>query len=231
MKASATGINFITGFEGFRADAYRDSGGVLTIGYGHTGRDVREGLTITHERALALLAKDVVWAEDAVNKAMAKLAGSRKFSQNAFDALVSFVFNCGAGTLETDRSVGAAIRKGNRYVPAAMALFVKDAAGHVLAGLVRRRRAEGELFATRSSPTEWLTAVELRRVRRLDALHKLDKPTAKERTEIATLVAQLTEQRKRIWHGAQPKTHGGDGRGWEYRDRRRRYNSLLSRTL
>jgi hypothetical protein len=37
-------------------------------------------------------------------------------------------------------------------------------------------------------------------------------------------------QRKRIWRAAQPRSEGGDGRGWTYANRRARYRSLLART-
>lgn len=228
MKTSEHGIQFIASFEGFRAKAYQDSGGVLTVGYGHTGTDVHIGLVITHDRALALLAKDVMSAERDVSAAIGKLRW--KFSQHAFDALVSFVFNCGAGTLDPSRSLGRALRRGLGFVPAAMALYVKDAQGHTLLGLKRRRDAEGVLFVTRESPGSWLTRNELNMVRRFDTLRALSKPTRAERAELTELTATMTRQRKLIWRTAQPKGQGGDGRGWDYRDRRRRYNSLLART-
>ena len=44
------------------------------------------------------------------------------------------------------------------------------------------------------------------------------------------LVAVMTEQRKRIWRAAQPKAHGGDGKGWTFGRRRTRYASLKART-
>jgi len=45
--------------EAFRSEAYRDAVGVLTIGYGHTGPDVYEGLVWTREQAIAALKKDL----------------------------------------------------------------------------------------------------------------------------------------------------------------------------
>ena len=54
--------------EGLRLKAYRDAAGVLTIGYGHTGKDVREGDRISPYWAKELLVKDVAEVERAVSE-------------------------------------------------------------------------------------------------------------------------------------------------------------------
>ena len=105
MRCSAHGVEFIAAYEGFVNHPYRDSGGVWTIGYGHTGPGVASMGTISRARGLELLARDVGSAEHAVN------ALGLAFTQNQFDALVSFVFNCGPGTLEPSRSLGQALRQ------------------------------------------------------------------------------------------------------------------------
>jgi GH24 family phage-related lysozyme (muramidase) len=91
-------------------------------------------------RGLELLARDIRDAEEAVN------ALGLELNQHQFDASVSFVYNCGAGTLHDESAFGRALRNDLKAVPAAMGLYVHDAAGRVLAGLVRRRAAEGALF-------------------------------------------------------------------------------------
>jgi lysozyme len=91
MKLSPAGSEILILREGLRLKAYRDTKGILTIGVGHTGPEVVEGLVITKEKAHELFQKDVAWAEDAVNLVKVPL------TQNQFDALVSFVFNIGAG--------------------------------------------------------------------------------------------------------------------------------------
>ena len=91
MKLSPAGAEILILREGLRLKAYRDTKGILTIGVGHTGPEVVEGLVITKEKAHELFQKDVAWAEDAVNLVKVPL------TQNQFDALVSFVFNIGAG--------------------------------------------------------------------------------------------------------------------------------------
>jgi lysozyme len=236
MRASTHGVEFIAAYEGFVNHPYRDSGGVWTIGYGHTGPGVQSMGTITHARGLELLASDVRGAENAVN------ALGLAFTQGQFDALVSFVFNCGAGTLEPSRSLGHALRQGGmRGVPAAMALYTRDAHKQVLPGLVKRRTAEGARFshsaasaapdgaAAASGAATWLTPKELKRCRELDELRKIAARTPAQERRIGRLVGVLTAQRKLIWQRAQPKPRG-DGQGWDYRDRRQRYHSLLART-
>jgi lysozyme len=226
MKTSKHGIEFIAAYEGFVDHPYRDSGGVWTIGYGHTGAGVSSMGTISHARGLELLAADVSNAEDAVN------AVGLELSQSQFDALVSFVFNCGAGTLAPSRSLGDALRQpGMKGVPAAMALYVRDAHRNVLAGLVKRRAAEGKLFRQNGANglASWLTAKELRRSRELDELRRLATRTPAQERRIAVLVSRLTAQRKLIWQKAQPRPTG-DGEGWDHRFRRQRYRSLLART-
>jgi lysozyme len=96
MKLDSAGEGLIEGFEGLRLTAYRDQGGVWTIGYGHTGKDVHSGLTITEERADSLFDKDVEWVEDAVNKDV-----TVALTQNEFNALCSFTYNLGAGALNS----------------------------------------------------------------------------------------------------------------------------------
>lgn len=90
MQTSINGINSLEQREGARNKAYKDSKGILTIGVGHTGPDVTEGLVWTNTQILGALRTDVKTAEDAVNQVKGNL------NQNMFDALVSFTFNVGA---------------------------------------------------------------------------------------------------------------------------------------
>ena len=52
---SDTGLQLTKQFEGLRLDAYQDCAGVWTIGYGHTGRDVKPGQRVTPLEAEVLL--------------------------------------------------------------------------------------------------------------------------------------------------------------------------------
>lgn len=137
MKISQTGLELIKRFEGCRLAAYKDSGGVWTIGYGHT-KGVTSGMTITQAQADAFLVEDCASAEAAVNKYMSKYS----FNQNQFDALVSFAFNIGnikQLTADGTRTIAEISAKIPEYC---------KCAGKKLQGLVNRRAAEKELFDT-----------------------------------------------------------------------------------
>lgn len=141
---SNNGLELTKGFEACRLTAYQDSGGVLTIGFGHVGSDVHLGMTITQDQADALLDKDVQVAVDAVNRLVAV-----SLSQNQFDALVDFTFNLGEGVLA--RSTLLKMLNAGKYDYAAAQFLVWDHVnGRAVAGLLRRRRAEMELFNKRA---------------------------------------------------------------------------------
>ena len=115
-------------------------GGKLTIGYGHTGPDVTSGKKITAEQANALLVKDVQRFESAVNELV-----KAPMTQGMFDALISFSFNLGAGSLKSS----SLLKKLNADdLEGAADEFLKwnKAKGKVLAGLTERRESERELF-------------------------------------------------------------------------------------
>lgn len=135
------GLDLIKQFEGLELTAYRDSVGVLTIGYGHTGPDVKEGMKITEAQADALLREDVTEAEDAVSRLCPVT------TDNQFSALVSFTFNLGEGNLAS--STLRAKHNAGDYA-GAQAEFGRwvYAGGVKLNGLVKRRDAEAELYGT-----------------------------------------------------------------------------------
>lgn len=89
MKLSERGAKLLIDREGLKLKAYKDTKGIWTIGVGHTGPEVVQGLVWTKEKAMQVFREDVTWAEDAVNQVKAPL------NQNMFDALVSFTFNVG----------------------------------------------------------------------------------------------------------------------------------------
>src|SRR5258708_4127462 len=90
MRYSKQGLQSLTeAFEGCRLVAYKDSGGVFTIGYGHTAH-VYEGMTCTQEQAECWLMQDTQTAEAMVNR-----LAHVKLTQGEFDALVDLCFNIG----------------------------------------------------------------------------------------------------------------------------------------
>ena len=96
MKISEKGIEFIIKEEGEVLTAYLCPAKVLTIGVGHTGKDVKPGMKISKEQSRELLKSDLVRFENSVNRSV-----KVNFAQNQFDALVSFAFNVGTGAFET----------------------------------------------------------------------------------------------------------------------------------
>jgi lysozyme len=144
MKISKKGLDLIKEYEGLELKAYKDSVGVLTIGYGSTGSHVKPGMTITAQEAEALLLKDVERFEEGVSAAV-----KVPLNQNQFDALVSFSFNLGLGSLQKS----TLLRKLNAGDYAgAQAEFKRwnKAGGIVLRGLVRRRASEALLFGSKT---------------------------------------------------------------------------------
>lgn len=140
---SSNGLALIQEYEGFRSKAYICPAGVLTIGYGSTGKHVTRGMVISKAEGLALLVKDVARFEKAVNALKVAL------TQNQFDALVSLAFNIGTGNFNKSTLVRK-LKAGD--MPGAAAQFAVwnkatvNGKLTVLPGLVRRRAAETALF-------------------------------------------------------------------------------------
>lgn len=143
MKASNNCIKLIKQFEGCKLNAYQDSVGVWTIGYGTTNADksltgltIKKGVKITQTQAEEFLLKSV-------NKKYApKVSKYSKYNwtQNEFDALCCFAYNIG--------SIDGLTQNGTRTKKqiSAKILAYNKAGGKVLTGLTRRRKAEKALF-------------------------------------------------------------------------------------
>jgi lysozyme len=141
MHVSERGLDLIKRFEGLELRAYRCPAGVWTIGYGHTGPEVREGTAIAAERAEELLRADLLRFEEGV----ARSAGA--CTQGQFDALVSFAFNLGLGALRSSTLLKKHRCGEHRLAAAEFGRWI-HAGGRKLPGLVKRRAAEAELYAT-----------------------------------------------------------------------------------
>lgn len=139
MQPSQAAIDLIKAAEGLRLTAYRDSAGILTIGYGSTG-GIKPGQTITPEQAEAMLVDDLDEAADAMRKLV-----TVPLTQGQFDALCSFVFNLGAGRLR-DSTLLRLLNQGKYGEAAAQFRFWVMSGGEPLPGLVKRRAAERALF-------------------------------------------------------------------------------------
>ena len=138
MKTSEKGVELIIDFEGFcnKATKAVSTEKYYTIGYGHYGKDVKENDTITKSKAIKLLEKDLKRFETKVMK----YNSVYNFTQNEFDALVSFAYNVG--------NIDQLTAKGTRTkeeIADAMLHYIKSG-GNVLEGLRKRRIRERELF-------------------------------------------------------------------------------------
>ena len=147
LKLSPAGEGLVKHFEGCRLKAYYCSAGKLTIGWGHTndhGRRFHEGAVWTRAEADAAFVEDMAHFGLGVKRLL-----KREASQEQYDALISFAYNCGLGALKQSTVLrkfnagdleGAArafhawnkVTKGGRKVPEK--------------GLTRRRASEALLF-------------------------------------------------------------------------------------
>ena len=143
MKISENGLKLIISFEGFCPKATKavKTEKYYTIGYGHYGKDVEEEQTITKKEALSLLEKDLKRFE----KKVMKYDDCYNFTQNEFDALVSFAYN--VGNIDQLTAKGTRSKK---EISDAMLKYIKSG-GNVLEGLQKRRIRERELFLKRST--------------------------------------------------------------------------------
>jgi len=146
MKINRAGIELLKRWEGCRLKAYRDSVGVLTVGFGHTSAAgppiVKEGMTITQQEAEDILVRDLVKYEAAVSKAL-----KRTPNENQFSAMVSLCYNIGPGAF-AGSSVVRQFNGGNTLTAADSFLLWNKAGGVILAGLAKRRADERKLFMT-----------------------------------------------------------------------------------
>lgn len=148
LHISENGLKLLKSFEGCPTNskgevvAYKDIGGVWTIGYGWTGtvngKKITSGMTITKSKADSLLKQKIVLFEDKVNKYYPKY----KWNQNQFDALVCFCWNIGSITHLT-----ASGKRTNEQIADSMLLYNK-VNGKPVTGLTNRRKREKALFET-----------------------------------------------------------------------------------
>ena len=132
-------------FEGFRSEPYQDSGGVWTIGFGSTRDGDSQPVTastppVTMDEARALAKRDLTWAAREVTNDV-----TVQLTDNQVAAIEDLIYNIGSGNFRSS----TLLRKLNAGdFDGAAAEFDKwdHAAGQVLAGLLRRRQAETDLF-------------------------------------------------------------------------------------
>lgn len=148
--ANEAGLAIIRYYESLRLKAYRDSGGVPTIGWGHT-KGVKLGQVISRQTAVALLKEDVRSAEEAVQSCV-----KVELNDNEFSALVSFTFNVGNSAF-CKSTLLKKLNFGRRKDAAQEFFRWRYDNGVELKGLVKRRNSERELFLT---PVQMLAAAQ-----------------------------------------------------------------------
>lgn len=135
---SSNGVVLIKSFEGFSRVACKalPTEKYLTIGYGHYGKDVKPNQTITEAEAVKLLVKDLSGFVKKVNKYNRKYG----FTQNEFDALVSFCYNVG--------NIDGLTKNGTRTKAQIADKFLaySYSGGKFIKGLYNRRVKERKLF-------------------------------------------------------------------------------------
>jgi lysozyme len=142
----APALALIVEFEGFRSKAYRDPIGLPTIGYGTTvypdGRKVRMGDVVSKEAAMSYALHDITTERIPGIQRIIKVP----LHDNELCALISFCYNVGVSALKRS-TLARKLNAGSPRVEVANE-FLKwtRAGGRVLAGLVRRRKAERALF-------------------------------------------------------------------------------------
>lgn len=143
MQLSYNGIKLLKELEGFRDEAYQDSAGVWTIGFGTTRIDdkpVEPGMKCSEQEAEQWLAHDVAWASTAVNQLV-----KQPLRQNMYDALVCFVYNIGRTAFEGS-SLLRYLNQGRLVLASEEFTKWVYAGGKVNKGLLNRRIKEQKLF-------------------------------------------------------------------------------------
>lgn len=145
-SVNAAGLAIIRGFEALRLTTYYDGNGNLTVGWGHKvlpSDNIQPGDTITAARASALFQSDVAQNAAWLEKDLEGI----EVNDNQFSALLSLEFNIGEGRFENSALLED-LEDGDFDSAANEILRWRMVGGVISDGLVRRRKAERELFLT-----------------------------------------------------------------------------------
>lgn len=154
MKASENIIEYIKGKEGLRLEAYKLEGeDNWTIGYGHSGPDVKQGDKITEAEANKLFSDDLKKFEKAVNGYIDKYGLS--FNQSKFDAIVSLTYNCGTNWVDNNWRIARYLKNNfkdsngkaipDQEIADAFGVICSGGTG-IMTGLIKRRIDEAKMF-------------------------------------------------------------------------------------
>ena len=154
MKASGNIIEYIKEKEGCRLEAYKLPGEEnWTIGYGHSGPDVKQGDKLTQEEADKLFAQDLKKYEAAVNGYIDEY--NLSFNQSKFDAIVSFTYNCGTNWVDKSWRIAKYLKNNfkdsngkvipDQEIADAFGVICSGGDG-IIDGLIKRRIEEAKIF-------------------------------------------------------------------------------------
>ena len=145
MKLIEAGKALIKKFETCVLKAYIDAVGILTIGWGHTGKDVVPGLIWSQSQA------DQVFEDDTTSrsKVLAIYLDKVPTSDQQYSAMLSLMYNIGNNALRN--STVLRLHKAGDYKGAAAAFLMwnkgtVDGKKVVLNGLTARRKEEKALY-------------------------------------------------------------------------------------
>jgi len=151
------GIKLIKHFEGCHYKPYLCPALLWTVGYGHVLYPEQNKLKLSERKNYKLKPEhNREWSQEEVDDLLRKdllrfengvcrLLPSVPLKQNQFDALVSFSFNLGLGTLQRSTVRSALLRNDEETAINTLLKYCR-AGGKVLKGLERRRAAEADLF-------------------------------------------------------------------------------------
>ena len=145
MKVNQEGLDIIKHFEGYSSTVYADPIGIPTIGFGSIWDKEGNCLTMDHEPITEqegefLLVRELKHVESAIARLIRV-----ELTENQFSAIASLTFNIGSGRLKSS-TLRAKINRGDYSGASAEFPKWRRAGGRILKGLVRRRKAERELF-------------------------------------------------------------------------------------
>ena len=145
MKVNQEGLDIIKHFEGYSSTVYADPIGIPTIGFGSIWDKEGNRLTMDHEPITEqegefLLVRELKHVESAIARLIRV-----ELTENQFSAIASLTFNIGSGRLKSS-TLRAKINRGDYSGASAEFPKWRRAGGRILKGLVRRRKAERELF-------------------------------------------------------------------------------------
>lgn len=160
MRTSQEGIALMHHFESCRLVAYPDPGSKdghpWTIGWGHTGPEVKKGLVWTQAQADAAFLSDLEATESLVSQMVPNA------SQAEFDALVSFAYNLGATALRNS-TLMKLYKAGDKRGAAEQFLRWNKNDGVIMYGLTKRRTAERAMFLGANAHLAIITGEQAKR--------------------------------------------------------------------